>query len=550
MDEDLIKWYTLFKNEKFVWKRIKEQCPEYGNFSNLQLKRLISQQPLSDLNTTLKCGKVLTPFDLFTKGIASFCDCCNCFEELYIKFNWVNYIIKAQNTIKYIGHTNDLKQRLKCHEKNGLYTKDDTILISVILSEQTLYNWFKPELNKNQQLNELARVKNLNGVFNSIDFENLENENNKISESNLSNLEKYIEELNELETWCFDSRKGICTCPIKCSIRKYHNIFNNRPKYYPIPKEFVEFSKEKPKIEYIPVDALDMYTVIKARKPDLKPSTFKTIESISKKIDYSLLPFPFLYFKKLQKYNESTCKKMIGYILSFISVLNTNEKELVFGKQFQNVCIIYYKAKFILDKLNNSKKETGALTHTEEKNWVSFETLEKVLESLKEKDLQKYTILYLYLYQNTLRSDFYNLKYKNIDYQQDNFIDFENGYLVFNHPLKVDKFQVYIIQPNCLKLLKTFVENLKNFNFNSDFVFIKKNKEPFTPKSFAQYTLLFIKEELRLLGFINKSVGIQMLRKIVVSHQRNHLTSPLQSVLIAKNMNHSEYMSKFYYFKK
>lgn len=554
---DIKYWYNEFKSSKHVWARIKDQCPEYKTYSNRQLKRLISQSSqIESLDIQLKCGKVVTHSDLLLTGLVEYCDCCNLIDELYLKFDWVNYmIIDENNIVKYVGHTNDLKQRLNNHKKHKKYISTDKLMISIILSEQTLYNIYKPLLNKNQQLNTTARILKDN-VYKSISFDSENNENTINENCNLANMEKYIEEYNEIQTWCFDSRNYLCKCKPICSIRKYYNIFNHRPKYFPIPKEFVneKYTKEKVVIVYHPVENIfNMYSVVKARKPKLKPETLKTIENISKQICCDLLKFPYLFFKNLQqRFSESTCKKIIGYVLSYLSVLKSTEKELIFGKDFEQKCIVYYKAKFLLDKMTNMQKESGKLTRTEEKNWVSFETLEIVLNRLKEKDLQKYTILYLYLYQNTLRSDFYNIKYKDIDHLNDNFIDFENGFLIFNHPLKVDKFQAYKVDSDCLALLKTFKNTLTS---NSPYLFLKKNKTPFNPKTFAQYILLFIQAELYSIGIFNKNIGVQMLRKIVASHQRHNLvdtsiSNSMSSIQIAKNMNHSEYMSKFYYFKK
>jgi len=548
MDNDTLDnlkyWYNQFKDNKQVWARVKDQCPSLKRYSNRFLKRKVTLSNLTSLNITLPCGVVVTHHDLFTKGLIKYCDCCHVISEIYNTFEWVNYIIVCKETVKYIGHTTDLKQRLAFHVKHKKYIPEtDKVYISVSLSEQTLFNWYRPELNKNERLNLLARVKE-NGLF--VSKEILLDQTEKTINT-ITHIEKYIEEYNQLQVWCYDTRAQLCRCKIKCALRKYHNVFNNRPKYYPIDPVFVDAKYKKTTTltsNCLPVEnILNIYDTIRIRKPCLKPTTLKAIQHMSNVV--TDLNLPFLCLTSLNKqYSPSTVKKIVGYILSYISVLTRQEKKLVFGKEYEKTCLVYYRAKFLMDKMESNEKQKGELTSIEQKNWVSFDVLKQVLCNLKEKDFQKYVILYLYMNQNALRSDFYNIKWQNINVVSDNFIDWENGYLILNHPLKIDKFQAYKLNQDTLRLLQTFKTTL-----SGDYLFVKKNGTPFNPKSFAQYLLLFIETELHALNIFHKRIGVQMLRKIVVSHQRQQGLNPVESLQLAKDMNHSEYMSKFYYCK-
>lgn len=584
--EKLEKCYFKYKSNKNLMNIIKREIPQVKNLKSKYLKSIIlkkpelnnkTYKPTEIKNSKPKLIKTIKPIPTFQiennkiilncgieilfktllQGVEKYCDCHSdkdIFKALSEKFKWCIYIIQNKEynllqPIEYVGYTKDLYNRLKDHERNLIYDKyKHKIRINVHLSEYSCIEIFKPL--KNDKLSHSFKDFRIFQNENYIEFNHLDN-----SEAERYLLKYDIYEDVEYNTlFCYDSRYKQCAHVPNCKVMKYYNIANNLDENNHIEESFRKDIKKPIKINFVQVDDVkNIGQVLKYRQTlqniNVYISLYNTM--FNKNLIQYLNNPTMIISKILEEYSLQYLQKIIYMITKYIECLKIDEKIQIFGNDYIKICYKYSKILYMICNYT-TLKNSGKTSNREKQNWMSVGELELILNKLydnyletKERDdYQKYIIFLLYMKQNTMRGDYYNIKYKNFNSCLDNFIDLKKCLLVFNNPLKVKKELVYKLKPNVVLHLEKFIL----FKNESDYLFTFKEKEFSTSSSFNRYIQTFLSKELKKQGN-NKSIGVQMLRKIITTDSYSQEISVEEEINLAHYMNHSVSRSKHYYNK-
>lgn len=542
----------IFKNSNSN-KKIKHVKKKRKSKSKIQE---VPKFTITDKKIILNCGVEILFKDLLIHGVEYYCDCHSdrdIFKALSEKFNWCIYIIQNKEysllePVEYIGYTKDLCNRLYEHKKNLIYNEDKhKIRINVHLSEKTCIDIFKPIINDRatHSFNDYRIFKY--GTF--IEYKFLDNSE---VEHYLLKYDTYDD--NITNNFCYDSRYKNCIHKPNCSIMKYYNMANNLIENNHIEESFRKDLNTRRKINFESVDDIsNIGQVLEKRKQLKNIHRYKYFYNtmINKDLLQYLNTPNILISKILSQYSLHYLEQIIFMITTYMKCLTTCEKIQLFGINFHK---LFYKYSKIYGMIMNylKLKNSGKISHREQQNWMSVGELEQILNNLysnyiksgQREDYQQYIILLLYMKQNTMRGDYYNIKYKNFNTHEDNYIDMKMGLLVFNDPLKVKKKLVYKIKSNVALHLAKFT-TLAN---TCDYLFTINKKEFPSSSKFNGYIQNFLSKELKKQGN-NKSIGVQMLRKIITTDSYSQEISLEEEINLAHYMNHSVSISKYYYNK-
>jgi len=260
----------------------------------------------------------------------------------------------------------------------------------------------------------------------------------------------------------------------------------------------------------------------------LKDTTIKNYTQIFNKFMTSMnINFDYLMskYEEVIKYinknykNIGSEKTLLSSIIYFIKE-NQNYNDKIKKDIIEKYKVVVNKNSDIIKKNYEDKK----LSDKEINNWDSWDNIVKLFneEYNKIKDILKkpkkliykdfnniqiITILSMYIYEPPRRSEYINIKLKNYDINNDNYIII-NDKIVLNNYKTSDKKGLFIINLKLNKplnkILKEFI-NLREINgFNSDYLFISDKDTNIDHTGLAH----------RLNKFFNKKISISMLRKI------------------------------------
>lgn len=266
---------------------------------------------------------------------------------------------------------------------------------------------------------------------------------------------------------------------------------------------------------------------------------------------------------KLTAYKENTKR---NYLISIVSVLSTSNKPNI--KKLYNT---YYDLMMKKNEQINKEVDPNELTDTQEKNWMSWDSvkerydlLEKEVEEfVKNKKLTEqqyntllgYVIFSLYIHQAPRRNKDYQImkitnKYKNEDSKEFNYLDLYNRQFIFNSYKTSSKYGTQIININedLWKILLKYFRHHKlvgfrnldklpvlNSNDDNDWFLIYQDGKPLDK----------VNSITRILNKIfDKAIGSSMLRHIFLTDKYGKTLDDQKKD--AKDMAHSSSMQKDY----
>lgn len=302
-----------------------------------------------------KCNNNITIKHLMINSLS--CPTCNTgtvvlASHIHNIYSWVCYIIKHNNIVKYVGYTTDIVQRLKNHisseaiysilnkriyyKESSLSSNNISIAISLILSERSLANIFKPEYNlcyNNTNINYRIFKKNKLVEYNTISDNSILNSlilvtsrperkesSLKITKSysvnNVGDVMAYsfikVDKYNNLRSYCY-RWSGQCKCKIPCKYNTEIIILKaSFDKSIIVEKELEEFKKKK-------IDERDKILNI------ISPSAIKIAKSLD---SYNMVMNQ--YMKQYLDYIASTENSIISK--SKITLPKTNEELKKYAK--------------------------------------------------------------------------------------------------------------------------------------------------------------------------------------------------------------------------
>jgi hypothetical protein len=374
-------------------------------------------------------------------------------SHIHNKYKWVCYIIKHNNTIKYVGYTTDLVQRLKKHISSEviytilnkcIYYKDSslssnniTIAISIILSERSLANIFKPQYNlcynntdikyriyKKDELIEYNYINNMS-ILDSLMLittkAKQKEESLKLTKSysiyNVGDVMAYsfikIDKYNNLRSYCY-RWYGECKCKTPCKYNTEIIILKaSFDKSICIEKELEEFKKKKT-IErdhilniispsaFTIAKSLDSFSMITKQymKQYLDYITYNEKADIAKKIteipntnkeliNYAKLSFQLTpYITRISKLSDITIKSYNTYINTITEKYTAITKE-----SFVNPITFVKYPIDIYNILKSNYKQSAVVTIISAIIWRLRKAIENKEDGVKPVNIYVYTII-------------------------------------------------------------------------------------------------------------------------------------------------------------
>jgi hypothetical protein len=530
----------------------------------------LKQDTLYNPKNVVACCKIYDSKSLLFNGIT--CKCTSIWKSLYKKFNWVTILLYNSNgdTI-YIETTRDVDRRIKNLLKCEWFNLENSrIGISVALGENILINLFKPT--RNLLLGKKYESDLLCIGGSTLVYRKLYNiSSTKLLQNKLLQNKKYNNSAGILFTtipnkfidhpldWCFKVDVDICNCRFLCGYRQLLNTWTgSRYEWYPIElsnvkKEYIQQQQQqwtlpldipinignKKFVDYVfdnrvIVDENTRVGYKKAIHGLLDIGLLENIDCVESNI----------YFLE-QRYTKSTLKQQILVLriyLRHLSILEFSNKSILhsYTREYQKLITDYNN--ILQDQQKNSR---------EAENWVTLEDLEIVYNKLKNIDttnensnsFQEYFGIKLLLFQQTLRNDYGTLKYKNFDKDTDNYVN--DNEIIWND-YKTRKKHGRVSFPVKEALLQDFafiIEKRIAQGSENGFIFINKNGQGMGNNNFGVMIRNVLKTHLQ------KSIGVQMIRKIKVSDARKNDLTLKQEQELAKDMMHTSGTSRTVYRK-
>jgi hypothetical protein len=374
-------------------------------------------------------------------------------SHIHNVYSWVCYVIKHNNIVKYVGYTTDLVQRLKKHvsseviysilnkriyyKESSLSSNNITIAISLILSERSLANIFKPQYNlcyNNTDINYRIFKKDKLVEYNSIQDKSILNSlmlSNKQPEkkdspfkitktysiTSVGDVMAYsfikVDKYNNLRSYCY-RWSGECKCKIPCKYNTEIIILKaSLDKSIVVDKELEEFKKKKvaerdmilniisPSAATI-AKSLDSYNMITKQYmkqyldyiaanesviiTKTKLSLPKTNEELRNyaKLSFELTP----YITRSSKLSDITYKNYTTYINAIIEKYNANSKN-----KFNNPDTFVKYPIDIINLIKTNYKHTTAVSLVSAIIWRLRKAVEDKEDGVEPIDIYVYTLL-------------------------------------------------------------------------------------------------------------------------------------------------------------
>lgn len=253
--------------------------------------------------------------------------------------------------------------------------------------------------------------------------------------------------------------------------------------------------------------------------------------------------------------NKYTRKTIISAILNILRYYNDDN-----DMKLDNVKKIY--SKIMYDDNNNIEleKQNNMKNKKENNNWINYDDIINKFKELYLKyydyfkinninnylidELQNLIILSFYIFLEPRRLEYVDLKYKNYDINNDNYIDIKNKIICLNnYKTYKKKGQICFKIKNkiFLDLINKFIKLKYDNNIKTDYLFNGLNYNKLQP---SQLTI-------RLNKIFNKKISASMIRK---SFLTNIFSDDLEKFKkleeITKNMGNSSFEAIRTYIKK
>lgn len=299
---------------------------------------------------------------------------------------------------------------------------------------------------------------------------------------------------------------------------------------------------------------MSLIEVLKKNRPNLSESSLKTYVSILRSTYKKIFPNDeeinikkYEDTEKFFKYLENMGTKRKTY-LSALFVLTKNEK--------------YQKEMLIDAKEYNDKSKEQKMSEKEKQNWITQAQVKEIyrkneetanalykLKSLSSKNLQliqNFIILSCVSGQliNIRRLlDWSEMKYKNFDEKEDNYLKRNKGGWTFNFNVyKTKKFlgeQDVYLGSRLQSIIKKWIKTLNDIYPNNDYLLVDSNGEKLTSTKLNQ----------RLNLILGKNTSINILRHSFISEKYDHLPALKELEKEANQFGHSlqehlEYIKK------
>lgn len=255
--------------------------------------------------------------------------------------------------------------------------------------------------------------------------------------------------------------------------------------------------------------------------------------------------------------NKYTRKTILSSILNLLRLYNDND-----DKKLENVKMYYSKVMYSdNDEINKEKEnEDNNKNKREKENWINYDDIINIFKDMYKKyyeyfyvkdisinlfdELQNLIILSFYIFLEPRRLEYVNLKFKNYDLNNDNYIDMNKNIIVLNN-YKTSKIKGSIILNIDNKIFKDlinkFIDLKNNLNIKSDYLLTSLNGNKLQP---SQLTI-------RLNKIFKKKISASMIRKSFLTNIFKDDIDKLKLLdKITKNMGNSPYEALRSYIKK
>lgn len=563
---NLLKYHEIYGNR---WKKIADTSERFTeihekhkNFLSQKIKSLKKEDKVEERKennpskleiTCPECFKILDSKYLLLNGLE--CSCGISKQKLIKeldKFEWVVYIVQEKgktiyDRVEYVGHSINFDKRHKDH-KDWL-TDKYIIRISLILGEDSCIQLFKPEGNvkRSSKYNKI-RIKK-DGKYVDMDLARIINNEDSDIFKFLKNPGYYVKKYSrDNSDWCYDMREETCKHSVKCSIRKYRNIFYDREPWYPISIEYInepakKYYYKKNYDKSVKLDPKNFEEV--TLRNEVGEKTRKDYLSMHKNLVlyglWDLIDCPDLFLKNCSTiYSFSTLNSCCRTVSNYLRCLSVAERIEVFGKKVGKKILKEYSVLMTII-VGYTTWKAEKLTVTPE-NSNDYSDIVKAIKEFEKKDLtakemSHLILMRLYIYVLCLRTDYSTVKIRSYKLT-DNHINIDEGVIVFNDLKKVENRIIHTIDDKTLQLVKDYIFLVpkQTYLFETHVKKIEYSGVEFAKlisKVFSLYT--------------GKKMNLQRIRKAVATYKRKDTLFPGESKKIAKEMNHSESMSKQYY---
>ena len=297
---------------------------------------------------------------------------------------------------------------------------------------------------------------------------------------------------------------------------------------------------------------MDVESTIKSHKPDISNSSARAYSNSLRKLNKDVFEGePFTNFKWLLKIDEIMKYLKTKKYLTMRNYLNAVIVGIQTMDKYDQKILDQYVVERDKGNLQYDKfVETNKKSEKEDKNWISFEEIEKIRKSLDKKDTYaQYVFLTLFM-EYVTRNDFRALyktsdrALKKIKKEQLNsethekinyFVKYKSGFYIllesFKTSAKYDPIKIEIDE----KYNKMINRYLRMTKFNK--YLFEKNGSPFDTKEFT----LWVENIFKSTG---KKVGTTLLRHIIISH--NHGDAIKKQKEDARVAGHSAKMQSNY----
>ncbi len=563
----------LSRHRRSSWReRVKrlqaEQLQAHGKIIDNRLTKLLVAPavpvPVSTdrnlLQFTCKCGALHTWKTLLINGIQ--CKCSRTVQEMLAQlegaFDWIVYIILAKpskgltDPVDYVGFSKDVKSRIAAHNHDFIRAANfDTIRISVVLGESTMITLLSPERNVqstgNRQLSRVCHIWNpVQGTWTvqekcTFKYDTpIYDRIAALQNSTIACCEDYnttagtlftgtIRHSSDDDVFCFlknpkgDLVNGVARCactPLLCSYRKILNALRGRP-----ITDGIEESQLKDVIRPyrpLPVVSRDPHpswtfsfiqTVIQRNK--LAPATLRNYDKHLQELwDNGALQHlfaqPWMVLREIEKHpNRSSQQSICSALMCLVSHLTNIEYQMLFPA-FSALRVEYQRLSIHISSKTAAERQRQL--NRQIQNWAETQEIEKAILLMESScasvhDFQKIVWLRLQLYHENIPTNLNNVKISQYDIDTDNYFDPITCRLIINNePIRNIRGRKTIVLED--RVASDVVKLYHKRIGITDYLFAKDGHLPFSN------TELTVAVKSSLYRYLNKHIGVQMLRKI------------------------------------
>lgn len=475
------------------------------------------------------------------------------------QFDWFVIIILI-NDFRNVKSTHFISkfQKNTLLKPDDLFFKDislDSLRVSVTLGKSSI----DTILNSHVDSIDISPIHNENyiKVYNGFKLVNSES-STSIQSSHVHNLNQdhfhnsagiictYVNVLDN--DFCFISTNS-CTCRPLCNTRRILNSLKNLEPSSGITQKIsthvrlfnpvTRFQNSHPN----PIWTPEFTVLVLERNSDISLSTIINYKTILKKLwKHDIIQHidsPNLVFSKIQSLSQSKYSQKSMLIVISVIISHLTDKELI-TLFFNNGIFLRFSYQQLLFSLDQDIQKNSQIMNLREfNNWTSVDNIKNAvlkMESLNYTtlyDFQKIVWFKMQLFQASTRNEARLIKVANYSVSQDNYIDLQSNKFVYNSFKTSATMSTMVFDINPLILDDVLKLAHGRIRDKRDFLFANTKGKPFKSSQFSTFIIN------SMLKFLPARIGSQQLRKILVSHFRNHELTIAQKKSLADSMLHS-----------